>query len=160
MGAGEVSWPASLKQVKPGDGVMQLRLRAHTGVGIGGMVCLGWCDTSDYHMIGVGAETSAMLTTGGHIFAGKHADGLSMRIFLGIGNFAFEYTFPLAQDTLGCNSTAVTDSVGNAGSNPAAVAATEEGNGLVVEPALPAVAPTAPLDHQPAAVEDYSIKKQ
>lgn len=138
--AGEVAWPESLKSVKLADGVMELHVKAHVGVGTNWMACLGWCDTKGYHMMGVGMEASAVFTAGGHVFAGKHKNGDGIRIILGIGNFSFEYTCPLDQEALEAEPAALADDVGNAGSSSAPKAMPEAGSGLVVAPVPPAAA--------------------
>jgi len=141
--AGEVAWPESLKSVKPADGVMDLHVKAHVGFGTNIMACLGWCDTKGYHMMGVGMEASAVFTAGGLVFAGKHSNGDSIRIILGIGNFTFEYTCPLDQQALQAEPAALADnegSEGNAGSNLPSNAMPDAGNGLVVAPVPPAAA--------------------
>merc|ERR1712183_99668 len=36
--------------------LMKLKVKAHVGMGVSAEVCLGWCDTKGYHMVGVGGE--------------------------------------------------------------------------------------------------------
>jgi hypothetical protein len=119
---------------------MDLQVKAHTGFGVCNHVCLGWCDTRGYHMMGVGMEASAMFTAGGHVFAGKHKNGDSLRIILGIMNFTFEYTIPLVQETSQAEPAALVNSLGDAGSSSAATSLPEAGSGLVVAPVPPTAA--------------------
>lgn len=81
---------------EPGSKPIKLNVRASTGMGVSGQMCLGWCDLEGYHMIGVGATATTMVAMGLKIFAGKHSSGVGVRIVLGIGNFTLEYTFPQA----------------------------------------------------------------
>merc|ERR1712217_164787 len=71
-----------------------LTVRSSTGMGVSGQMCLGWCDSDGYHMVGVGAKATTMVAMGLEVFAGKHSSGTSIKIILGIGNFTFFYTFP------------------------------------------------------------------
>merc|ERR1719428_1602850 len=75
--------------------VMKLRVIYGLGVGMGAKVCLGWCDTKGYHMVGVGGQAAVAVRLGVHFFAGRSRDGGSFKIILGIGNFAFEYVVTL-----------------------------------------------------------------
>ncbi|CAK0877491.1 unnamed protein product [Prorocentrum cordatum] len=76
---------------------MTLRVRASTGLGASCQVSLGWCDTSGYHMVGLGMEAVALVSTGGNLFAGRHRSGVGLKILLGVSNFMLEYTFPGAR---------------------------------------------------------------
>mmetsp|Transcript_2601 Transcript_2601/g.4930 ORF Transcript_2601/g.4930 Transcript_2601/m.4930 type:complete len:88 (+) Transcript_2601:1-264(+) len=82
-------------------------------------------------------------------------------------NFTFEYTLPLAQETLQAEPAALTNSAGDTGSSPAATASPEvaphrqltlrlQGNGLVVAPVPPADASAAKGNNQPTVVDDNS----
>lgn len=76
---------------------MTLKLRASTGLGVSCQVSLGWCDTSGYHMVGLGMKAVALIATGGNLFVGRHRAGVGLKIVLGISNFTLEYTFPRAR---------------------------------------------------------------
>jgi len=77
--------------------LMQLRVEGSFGVGASAEVRLGWTDTDGYKMIGCAGSAAAGLQLSADAFAGKHCTGTSAKIILGIGNFLFEYTFPLHQ---------------------------------------------------------------
>jgi len=79
------------------DPPMTLKVRASTGLNVSCQMCLGWCDTNGYHMMGLGAKAVAFLAAGGNLFAGRHKSGVGIKIVLGIGNFTLEYTFPVAK---------------------------------------------------------------
>lgn len=74
---------------------MTLRVTASTGFGMNMKLCLGWGDRDGYCMVGVGTRVTTGLTMGGDVFAGKHRSGTSLKILIGVGNFAFEYTVPV-----------------------------------------------------------------
>jgi len=74
---------------------MTLKVKVDAGVGFSAKVCLGWCDTKGYNMVGVGGQAKALVSLGANIFAGRHKSGESAKVILGISNFTFEYTFPL-----------------------------------------------------------------
>mmetsp|Transcript_1822 Transcript_1822/g.3980 ORF Transcript_1822/g.3980 Transcript_1822/m.3980 type:complete len:283 (-) Transcript_1822:308-1156(-) len=74
---------------------MVLKVQAALGLGVSAKVCLGWCDTKGYHMVGVGGKAASAVQLGGNLFAGKANDGKSMKIIVGVGNFTFEYTLVL-----------------------------------------------------------------
>jgi len=76
--------------------LMSLRVVASAGLAVSAQMCLGWCDTHGYRMVGAGGKADAGLSMGGEVFAGWHASGVGMRIVLGIGHFSFEYHFPRA----------------------------------------------------------------
>lgn len=81
-------------------GTMKLKVTAQVGIGMSAQVCFGWEDTKGYHMVGVGGKASAALSVGGNVFAGRHSSGESAKIILGIGNFKFDYIFPLELENL------------------------------------------------------------
>mmetsp|Transcript_51984 Transcript_51984/g.111231 ORF Transcript_51984/g.111231 Transcript_51984/m.111231 type:complete len:274 (-) Transcript_51984:217-1038(-) len=87
--------PVPGEEAASGRPPMALKVKASTGVGAGAEVRLGWCDTDGYHMVGVGGQAAAGISVGCTIFAGRHSEGASVRIILGISNFEFEYTFPV-----------------------------------------------------------------
>merc|ERR1712218_92143 len=74
---------------------MALRVTASTGFGINLKLCLGWTDPDGYKMVGISTKMTTGVTLGGDVFAGKHASGTSLKILVGIGNLAFEYTIPI-----------------------------------------------------------------
>lgn len=76
---------------------MTLKVRATTGLGASCQMSLGWCDTSGYHMVGLGAVAVTLVATGGSLFAGRHSSGVGVKVVLGISNFTLEYTFPGAR---------------------------------------------------------------
>merc|ERR1712034_114092 len=76
---------------------MALRVKAAVGVGVDAELCLGWCDTKGYHMMGVGGTVRAGLGLGANVFAGKHTTGTLMKVILGVSNFTFEYTMPIGE---------------------------------------------------------------
>lgn len=89
-----------LDQVWHGDAsdaehLMKLRVKASVSIGASASVSLGWEDTKGYHMVGAGGKASALLSLGCSIFVGKHKDGTSLKVILGISNFGFEYTMPI-----------------------------------------------------------------
>lgn len=61
-------------------------------------------------------EATAGITAGGNVFAGKHKNGDSIRIILGIMNFTFEYTLPLAPEASQADLGPPTNSVGSTSS--------------------------------------------
>jgi len=75
----------------------QLRVEGSVGLGVSAEVRLGWADTRGYKMIGCGGNASAGAGIGADVFAGTHEAGTSAMIILGIGNFTFEYAFPLGK---------------------------------------------------------------
>mmetsp|Transcript_61179 Transcript_61179/g.132027 ORF Transcript_61179/g.132027 Transcript_61179/m.132027 type:complete len:285 (-) Transcript_61179:386-1240(-) len=74
---------------------MVLKVQAALGLGVSAKVCLGWCDTKGYHMVGVGGKAASAVQLGGNLFGGKANDGKTMKVIVGVGNFTFEYTFVL-----------------------------------------------------------------
>mmetsp|Transcript_93580 Transcript_93580/g.202369 ORF Transcript_93580/g.202369 Transcript_93580/m.202369 type:complete len:259 (+) Transcript_93580:120-896(+) len=80
-----------------GGGPMKLGVKVATGVGAGAEVRLGWEDTQGYHMVGVGGEAKAAVNVGANLFAGKHKDGTSIKVIVGVGNFTFEYVLPTSK---------------------------------------------------------------
>merc|ERR1719311_988843 len=78
---------------------MKLKVKGAVGLGMSAEVCLGWCDTKGYHMVGIGGQASHLVTIGVNCFAGRSNDGKSFKVLLGIGNFDFEYVivFPDAE---------------------------------------------------------------
>lgn len=78
-----------------GDRHVDLRVKASLGVGVDAQVCLGWCDTKGFKMVGVGGHAAAVLAVGANLFAGRHASGESFKVVLGIGNFSFDYTISM-----------------------------------------------------------------
>jgi len=78
-----------------GGSAMTLKVKVDAGVGFSAAVCLGWCDTKGYNMVGVGGQAKAFVSLGANVFAGRHHTGESAKVILGISNFTFEYTFPL-----------------------------------------------------------------
>uniref|UniRef100_A0A7S0A7Y4 Uncharacterized protein n=1 Tax=Pyrodinium bahamense TaxID=73915 RepID=A0A7S0A7Y4_9DINO len=81
----------------PGNGeLMTLRVRASTGFGVSAQMCLGWCNTQGYRMLGISSKADAGISMGGDIFAGWHHSGVGIKIVLGLGNFMLEYHFPRA----------------------------------------------------------------
>lgn len=72
-----------------------LKVKAAMAVGAAGQVCLGWEDTSGFHMVGAGGHAAAAVSLGCNIFVGKHCTGTLVKIVLGIGNFDFEYVLPV-----------------------------------------------------------------
>lgn len=74
---------------------MALHVTASTGFGMNFKLCLGWSDPDGYQMVGIGTKMTTGLTLGGDVFAGKHFSGTSLKILVGIGNLAFEYTIPI-----------------------------------------------------------------
>lgn len=75
--------------------MFQLRVEGAVGMGLSAEVRLGWANTQGYKMVGCGGKASAGAGVGADVFAGKHETGTSAMIILGIGNFTFEYIFPL-----------------------------------------------------------------
>jgi len=71
-----------------------LNVKAALAVGASGHVCLGWENTSGFHMVGAGGQAAAAVSLGCNIFVGKHCTGTLVKIVLGIGNFDFEYVLP------------------------------------------------------------------
>lgn len=75
---------------------MTLNVQAEMGAGFSAEVRLGWCDTKGYNMVGVAGGASIGVDVSGKVFSGRHQSGQSMKVILGVMNFTFEYTFPLA----------------------------------------------------------------
>eukprot|EP00746_Dinoflagellata_sp_MGD_P005955 gnl/MRDRNA2_/MRDRNA2_111552_c0_seq1.p1 gnl/MRDRNA2_/MRDRNA2_111552_c0~~gnl/MRDRNA2_/MRDRNA2_111552_c0_seq1.p1 ORF type:complete len:328 (-),score=49.96 gnl/MRDRNA2_/MRDRNA2_111552_c0_seq1:70-1053(-) len=80
----------------PGD-VAKLHVVASMDVGVSAEVRLGWCDTKGYQMVGAGGSAATAVNMRASFFAGKHTSGTKIKIILMIGNFAFEYTLPVAE---------------------------------------------------------------
>jgi len=95
LGLGAAQLDAALPAEAPGEEPLLLRVKAAVALGTSAELRLGWCDTQGYHMLGAGGSAAAAVSLGANVFAGKHASGASARVLLGIGNFDFEYTFPL-----------------------------------------------------------------
>jgi len=91
----EVSATCGAAAAGPED-AMSLRIVASAGLAVCAKMCLGWCDTQGYRMVGAGGKVDSVLSLGGEVFAGWHSSGVGMRIVLGIGHFSFEYDFPRA----------------------------------------------------------------
>lgn len=75
---------------------MTLKVRASTGLNVSCQMCLGWANTTGYHMVGLGAKATAGVSAGGMVFAGCHHSGVGVKVVLGVSNFTLEYTFPCA----------------------------------------------------------------
>lgn len=84
---------------KHGNTPLELKVKGDVGIGVTGAVCLGWCDTKGFHMVGVGGTAAAALAVGVNVFAGKHGDGTCFKLILGLSNFCFEYIIPLGEVT-------------------------------------------------------------
>mmetsp|Transcript_61246 Transcript_61246/g.160995 ORF Transcript_61246/g.160995 Transcript_61246/m.160995 type:complete len:117 (+) Transcript_61246:40-390(+) len=82
-----------------GGAPMSLKVKVSTGIGAGAEVRLGWCDTKGYSMVGVGGDAKAVVNVGANLFAGRHADGTSIKVIVGVSNFTFEYTLPLPKES-------------------------------------------------------------
>lgn len=75
---------------------MKLCIRGSSGLGVSAQMCLGWCDTKGYRMVGVGGKADAGVAAGGSVFAGRHVSGVGLKIVLGVSNFTLFYDFPNA----------------------------------------------------------------
>jgi len=77
---------------------MTLRVKCAKALGCSAQLNLGWCDTKGYHMAGIGGLVAAGAHLEGNMFAGKHYDGRSIRVIIGILNFTFQYTIPIPEE--------------------------------------------------------------
>jgi hypothetical protein len=80
-----------------GRAPMKLCIRGSSGMGVSAQMCLGWCDTKGYRMVGVGSKADAGVAAGGSVFAGRHVSGVGLKIVFGVGNFTLFYDFPNAR---------------------------------------------------------------
>merc|ERR1712217_254236 len=53
---------------EPGTKSIKLNVRATTGMGVSGKMCLGWSDSEGYRMIGCGGRATTLVAMGLEVF--------------------------------------------------------------------------------------------